>query len=539
MRLSAHAVPDGIARHMFLHKRSEGSASLLFMKYNGRAYSEIESAGIGGLMFRKIVAPIACVVLMSVAAYAQDAKSLIQAASKVMGIENVNSVMFYGSGANFNLGQSNNANGPWPRTNLNDYVRAIDFSQPASLATAVTWSVPVTGGAAAQGAFTQNITSANNVWAQQLEIWITPWGFLKGAAENKATVRDDSLGLKRYRVVTWKTSQNSPSGKPYTVEGFINSDNLVDRVNTWIEHPLFGDMLVQTIYSDYRDNNGFKFPASIVQKRGGWDTFEAQILWANPNPANIQQLLTPPAPRAAATGNPVAPAASAATAPSPKSEKLADGVYRINGAYNALAIEFKDHIVLFEGGPQSEARALEIIAEAKRVIPNKPIRYSILSHHHIDHSNGLSAIVAEGATIITHEVNKQFLSKALTAKRTLQPDSMTAAGKKPKIEVIEEKRVLEDETHTVEIHHVVGLPHADGMLMVYLPKEKILAYADMFNLPPADNPVPNPPVVGTMVFLANIERLKLEPEKIMSVHSLNPDRLATRADILKSLGRAP
>jgi hypothetical protein len=75
------------------------------------------------------------------------------------------------------------------------------------------------------------------------------------------------------------------------------------------------------------------------------------------------------------------------------------------------------------------------------------------------------------------------------------------------------------------------------MLMIYLPKEKILAYADMFNLPPANDPVPNPPVVGTKVFLENIERLKLEPERIMSVHSLNPDRLATVADIRKSLGR--
>jgi glyoxylase-like metal-dependent hydrolase (beta-lactamase superfamily II) len=332
--------------------------------------------------------------------------------------------------------------------------------------------------------------------------------------------------------LSWKTSQKAPSGKPYEVEGYIDSQNLVIRVDTWIENPIFGDMQVQTLYSDYRDNNGFKFPSTIVQKRGGWPTFEAQILWANPNPANIQQLLTSP------TATPAAPAAvAAAPAPSPKSEKLADGVYRINGAYNALAIEFKDHIVLFEGGAQSETRAQEIIAEAKRVIPNKPIRYSILSHHHFDHSSGLPAIVAEGATIITQEVNESFLDKALSSRRTLAPDSMSISKKKPKIETVEEKRVLQDDTRTVEIHHVVGLPHADGMLMIYLPKEKILAYADMFNLPPANNPVPNPPVVGTMVFLENIERLGLEPDRIMSVHSLNPDRLATREDILKSLGR--
>jgi len=489
-------------------------------------------------MFKKCLAAATCFTVLSLSAAGQagkatqDATSFVKTATKDMGIEDVNSVVFYGSGANFNLGQSNKPNGPWPRTNLNDYTRAIDFSQSASRATATTWSAPVTGGAAAQGAFTQNITAANDTWPQQLEIWITPWGFLKGAAANKATIKDDSIGFRKVKVVTWKTSQMSPSGKQYTVEGYVNSQGLVERVDTWIENPLLGDMLVQALYSDYRDNNGFKFPSTIVQKRGGWPTFEAQILGANPNPANIQQLLTPPP-------APIAPPAATNTATqTAKSEKLADGVYRIMGAYNAMAIEFRDYIVLFEGGPQSEARAQEIIAETKRVIPNKPIRYSILSHHHFDHSSGLPALVAEGVTIITHDDTKSFLDKSLNARRTLQLDSMSKSKMKPKIESLSEKRVLQDELRTVEIHHVVGLPHADGMLMIYLPKEKILAYADMFNLPPTTNPVPNPPVVGTMVFLQNIERLKLEPERIMSVHSLNPDRLATLGDIRRSLGKS-
>ena len=115
---------------------------------------------------------------------------------------------------------------------------------------------------------------------------------------------------------------------------------------------------------------------------------------------------------------------------------------------------------------------------------------------------------------------------------------MSKSGKKLKIEGITgDKRVFQDATRTVEVHLVKGLPHADGNLIVYLPKERILAYADMFNLPTAANPIPNPPVVGTMVFLDNIERLKLDPERIMSVHSLNPDRLTSVADIRASLGR--
>jgi glyoxylase-like metal-dependent hydrolase (beta-lactamase superfamily II) len=280
-----------------------------------------------------------------------------------------------------------------------------------------------------------------------------------------------------------------------------------------------------------------------VQTRGGWPTFRAYILGANPNPANLQQLLTVPPPAApAAAAAPAAPAAAAA--PPRTSEQLAPGVWRINGAYNALAIEFADHIVLYEPGPQNtaqdpEGRAKAIIAEAKRVIPNKPIRYGVVSHHHLDHTGGLSAVVAEGITIVTPAVNKAYFVNALSAPRTLAPDSLSKSGKKPVVDGFTgDKKVFQDATRTLELYVVKNLPHADGNVIGYLPKEKILVYADMFNLPTAaQGPVPNPPVVGTMVFLDNIERLKLDVERIMSVHTLNPDRLTSVADIRASLGR--
>ena len=59
----------------------------------------------------------------------------------------------------------------------------------------------------------------------------------------------------------------------------------------------------------------------------------------------------------------------------------------------------------------------------------------------------------------------------------------------------------------------------------------------MFNLPPANDPVPNFPVIGTMVFVDNIVRLHLEPERAMSIHSLNRDHLTTVAESKASLGR--
>jgi glyoxylase-like metal-dependent hydrolase (beta-lactamase superfamily II) len=483
-----------------------------------------------------IALALAGVLIQTVAA--QDAKTVISNVSRAMGIEGLNSIHYYGVAQNGNLGQNNNANQPWPMTAANDYVRAIDFTQPASRATWQTYAVPVTGGAAALNAGQQNITPQNTAWAQQLEIWITPWGFVKGAAANNGTARAQTVEGKRYQVVTFNAPVKSTGGQPYQVEGFINNQNLVERVRTRLENPIFGDMLVEAEYTHYREGaNGLKYPAQIVQKRGGWPTFSAYILGAHPNPANLQQLLTPPPAGQRGGGAPGGGGQQAAAGPA--SEKLAEGVFRINGAYNALAVEFADHILLFEPGPQNEARAQAIIAETKKVIPNKPIRYGVISHHHFDHTSGLPAVVAEGITIVTPEVNKAFLTTALSAPRTLAPDSLSKSGKKPIVEGFTgDKRVFQDSTRTFEVHVIKGLPHADGLVVGYLPKERILVYADMFNLPTAaTGPVPNPPVVGTMVFLDNIERLKFNVDRIMSVHSLNPDRLTSVADIRASLGR--
>lgn len=489
-------------------------------------------------MIRSIVAlcmaALGLLALLVQPAAAQDARAVLAEASRAMGADNLDSIRFYGSGANFTLGQSNNANGQWPRTNLNDYWRAIDFTQPASRATAVTWVAPVTGGPAAQGAFNQ-VIAPTAAWAQQHEIWITPWGFLKGAAANNATLGSETLDGQRYRVLTWSPPQTAPSGASYKVVGYIDDRNLVTKVRTWVENPIFGDMLVEADYSEYRDANGVKYPAAIVERRGGHPTFEAQILGINSNPSDIAELLTPPARPGGGFGFGPPPGRDG-----PTSEKLAEGVWRINGFYNALAVEFADHIVLFEPGPQNEARAQAIMAEARRVIPNKPIRYGVISHHHFDHTGGLAAVVAEGITIVTPEVNKAFLENALGAPRTLVGDALARSGRKPVIEGFAgDERVFEDSTRTLEIHVIKGLPHADGLVVAYLPREKILVYADMFNLPPPSDPVPDPPVVGTGVFLANIERLGLEPERIMSVHSLNPDRLTTVAEIRASRGLPP
>jgi glyoxylase-like metal-dependent hydrolase (beta-lactamase superfamily II) len=491
-------------------------------------------------MLRKFSAVALVAIVSSMSGAAQDAPSIIANASTAMGAASLTSITYSGSAANGNFGQSKAIGGPLAMTTIANYTRAIDFSQPASRASGTTTPPTIPGAPPPpQGTFNQNITPANTAWTQQLEIWVTPWAFLKGAAANSATARSQRLGGKSYTVVSWMPAQKSPSGQAYRLNGYINDQNMVERVETWVEHAVLGDLHVDTTYSDYRDFTGLKVPARIVQKRAGLTTFEATVTSASANPANIAELLQPPAPQAgrggAPGGAPQAAAGAAAgrggaggapAAPTVQSEKLAEGVFRITGGYVALAVEFRDHVVVLEGG-QNEARGLAVIAEARRVIPNKPIRYVVNTHMHFDHSSGLSPFAAEGITIITHENNKDFLEKALSAPRTLMGDNLAKANRRPSVESAGDRRVLSDDTHTIELHHVRDLQHSDGMLVAYLPKEKLLLTAD-FNVPAQGQPL-NPSIT---MLRQNVERLRLDVTGHVLVHAPNPDRPVTNADLV-------
>jgi len=485
-------------------------------------------------MLTKLAAGALLVTLLSTGAAAQNASTAISNATKAMGAEGLNSITYSGSASNGNFGQSKTIAGPLAMTTITNYTRAIDLNQPASRATGATMPPAIPGAPPPQpGNFNQNITPANAAWTQQLEIWVTPWGFLKGAAANNATVRSERTGGRAYNIISWMPAQKSPSGQSYRLNGYINDQNMVERVETWVEHAVLGDLHVDTSYSNYQDFGGLKVPARIVQKRAGLQTFDATITSASANPANIAELLQPPPPQAGRGGAPgaappAAPGAAAGQPPAPtvQSEKLAEGVYRITGGYVALAIEFRDHMVVLEGG-QNEARGLAVIAEARRVIPNKPIRYVVNTHMHFDHSSGLAPFAAEGITIITHENNKDFLEKALSGPRTLAGDNLGKANRKPSVETAGDRRVLRDATRTIELHHIKNLEHSDGMLVAYLPAEKLLLTAD-FNVPAQGQPL-NPSIA---VLRQNVERLKLDVVGHVLVHAPNPDRPVTNPDLL-------
>ena len=213
-------------------------------------------------------------------------------------------------------------------------------------------------------------------------------------------------------------------------------------------------------------------------------------------------------------------------------------MYLILGGYASVVVEFKDHLAIVESG-QSEARGEAVIAEAKRLVPNKPIRYIVNTHHHFDHSSGLRPLVAEGATIVTHQINKSFYERVFTAPRTLNPDRLARSPRKPTVDAMTDRKVMTDGNQTLELHHLRGSGHNEGIIVAYLPKERILIEADAYN-PPADPaaPMPVPPSPYTVNLLENIERLRLEPARIIAVHYPADGRVVTKEELMKAAGRS-
>ena len=205
-----------------------------------------------------------------------------------------------------------------------------------------------------------------------------------------------------------------------------------------------------------------------------------------------------------------------------ETETLAEGVYLLaGGTHNSIAVEFAGFIAVFDA-PLSEARSLAVIEEIVRRIPNKPIRFVVNSHQHFDHTGGLRAYNHIGATVITHWKNFDFLNRDVInyTPRTLRPDMVslwppTELAEGYYFETVRENYVLTDGNRTMQIHYVNPLQHAEGMLMAYLPKEKLLLEADLVD---TFEPLPARISGDQRSFFNAVQKLKLDVARLVPSH---------------------
>ena len=442
------------------------------------------------------------------------ADAALERAATAMGASQLKTIRYTADGTGFTFGQAYKPGLPWPKIKLHTYTRAVNFETGSMRDEIVLSRAEALGGGGyphvaqqrneqyVSGSFAWNQTPAGPTPGPRFvadrahQLGITPHGVVKSAIRNNASVRAATRNGRSYSVATF-----TEPGR-FSATAFINADGLVERVESRLPDPVLGETSAVTTYSDYRDYGGIKFPARIAQTQGGFPVLDLTVRDVQPNaPVDIQ----PPEAVKTATERVT-------------TERVADGVWFLaGGSHNSVAIEMKDHMIVVEA-PLNDGRSVPMLAQVKHLAPGKPIRYVINSHTHFDHSGGLRAAVAEGATIITQAQNRPYFERAFAVANTINPDQLAKSGKKARFKVVDKKLVLCDDVRTVEIHHVDDSHHSDTFLMVYLPKDRLLIEADSFTPGPPNAPPPAQRNPNHTNLVDNLARLNLAVDRILPLH---------------------
>ena len=486
-----------------------------------------------------------------------DPGPVLRAAAKAMGVDKLHCISYSGEGYSGKVGQNVTQNTDWPAGEpLLNYTRVINFDEHTSIETfertpgmnprswkyASGWM----GGTPLQQhrrqTFAVNgkhawhidgdgeaIPAPDNAELWQLDSWLNPAGFVKAAM---------MPGANPTAVWRWEMAESGRDGATtagiekiilvsatilgrYRVNATINSENFVQRVQTWVPHPVLGDMNYEHEYTQWKDVDGVKFPAGWHHHDGWDDERQFPVISGGHNSFGG----TFPDIKVNDCGEPVTVPANvqafSATSPRVESDQLAQGVWMIGGgSHNSVAVEFKNFVVVIEA-PIDEARSLPVIEEVVKLVPDKPIRFIVNTHDHYDHLGGLRTYLHVGATVITHQRNRLFYETELLnyVPRTLEPDLVslyppTEISEGYTLEDVDEKYVISDGDRNLDIYYVQGLnSHVEGMLMAYLPKEKILIEADLF-----DTPAQGKPTAVNQAFANNVRQIGLDVETIAPIH---------------------
>ncbi len=495
-----------------------------------------------------------------------DAEPVLRAAEAAIGVDNLTCVTIVGSAYTGMVGQQrlNTYEVDWPRgERLTNYTRTMNWDagamreefdrepghNPASWKYGLGWR----GGTPIQRN-TRQIFAVNgrHGWhidgegsdpvaappedaeRWQLDLWLNPHGFLKAAR---------LPGAHPQAVWRWELGETGRDGATttpekvtivsitvlgrYRVDATINSENLLQRIHTWVPDPVLGDMNYEHEFTNasYVDlGNGVRFPTGWHHHEGWDDNYQAQSINAGHNAfggalADIQPNVC---------DDPVRVPDSVRTATFPvevETAEVAPGVWLLGGSsHNSVAIEFEDYVAVVEA-PLDEARNLAVIDAVVRLVPQKPIRFLVNTHQHHDHIGGLRTYMHIGATIITHWKNYEFYTRDVLnyAPRTLNPDMVslwppTELAEGYQYETIRENYWLNDGTRSLHISYVHPLAHAEGMLMAYLPNERLLIEADLFDPPTPGGPRQTEPTAANRSLYRHVQRLGLDVDTIVPIH---------------------
>lgn len=427
---------------------------------------------------------------------AQDAVTAMGGADKLMGIQTL--TMSGGTGTRTKVGQAMTATGPDQVGELSNNLEILDLANGRA---AFDYDLKV-------GDFTQHrhevltkfgegaegkpigIESVGGVTFATTPAGLFSWGtqnspewLLRRNAVSIALAATDSASAseaptdkefdgKMMKYAAGKTHDGEDMGLYFDPETKLLAGFEVLDTET-----MLGDVNAQYFLSDYKDVDGIKLPHHVRILKGGEPYSEVQyasIVINDPKAAEV--LAIPPGLMEQAQA-----AATQADSFPMKLVKVANGVYQAQGfRHHSMVVEFPTFVAVVEA-PYLDTQTRMLAKAIADQIPDKPIRYGAVTHFHFDHTGGVRALAALGATILVTKEHEPAIRKLLESPHTHPPDDLAKAGAKGgMIEVYEGTKEIKDGNQTLQLITFTGSPHTEPMVMAYVPSSRALFQSDLW-----------------------------------------------------------
>ena len=324
---------------------------------------------------------------------------------------------------------------------------------------------------------------------------------------------------------------------PFTV-AFDPKTGVPVRIRTLDYDNIWGDVTYDMVLSDWRDFNGIKVAMNRKYELNGRVVQDVQFtdFQANPaiDPANfaVPAELRAGAAKAATGYVPYQwvirrqfigvyldsdnPSFDTKVTQSLRLNEIAPGVVHVvGGSHNSLLVEMADHLVMVDA-PISDAQSIWVVNAAKQRFPGKPIKWLVLTHHHMDHAGGMRGILAEGAVLVVGQGAAAHYRKALAAPMQRNPDMKPMDFSGVQILEIPDSHVMADSKgRQVVAYAMRDNPHAKGMLIAWVPDAKLGFVTDVWS---PGTPMPDKPNAGLISVVRTVQRAGIAPERFAGGH---------------------
>ena len=200
--------------------------------------------------------------------------------------------------------------------------------------------------------------------------------------------------------------------------------------------------------------------------------------------------------------------------------ELGPGVQHVvGGSHNSLIVEMKDYLVVFDA-PVSDWQSNWTLSAAHAKYLKKPVKYLVLTHHHMDHAGGLRAYASDGVTIVSGKGTAEHWKRVLAAPYTRNPDLGSQDLTRTPIVEVADKWTVTDGQRQVEAYVIAPNPHADGMMIGYVVDQKLGFVTDIWS-PGAPLGDKLNPLQASLI--AGVKKAGIQPTKFAGGHGSTAD----------------